>query len=226
MEMQRASPASSYAMPARERPEKKRLQPQSRAEQARTELGVSERILALLLGTPEDLSNDLLSNLGGIDRTSPAFALGVLHILGDVKLGAEKARLDQEVSLESWVHDSNSGGVARRSTESKGRVNRGIREVNVERGIAGEGVDEEYATGTLFSGSEERDVTVDRAVRSLDKELGEIRNFGRCGVICESDVDGDGRVLGLEHQEFTGGEVSDNNVILGSKLATVNAQSL
>ena len=224
--MQRTNPVSSYATPARERREKKRLQPQSRAEQARTELGVSERILALLFGTPEDLSNNLLSNLGGIDRTSPAFALGVLHILGDVKLGAEKARLDQEVSLESRVHDSNSGGVARRPTEAKGRVNRGIREVNVERGVAGEGVDEEYATGTLLSGSEERDVTVDRAVRGLDKELGEISKFGRCRVICESDVDGDGRVPGLEHQKLTGGEVSNDNVILGPKLTTVNAQSL
>ena len=187
---------------------------------------MSKRILALLLGTPEDLSNDLLSNLGEVDRTSPAFALGVLYILGDVKLGAEKARLDQEVSLESWVHDSNSGGIACQPTEAKGRVNRGIREANVERGVAGEGVDEECATSTLLSGSEERDITVDRAVRSLDEELGGISKFGRCGVICESDVDSDGRVLGLEHQKLTGGEISNDNVILGPKLAAVNTQGL
>ena len=211
--------------------EKTHLQLQSRSEKSRTEFGVSEHILALLLRTPEDLPNNLSSNLGGVDRTSSPFALGVLHILGDVKLGAEKSGLDQEISLERWVHHSNSRGVARRPNKAKGRIDRGIREVNVERGVAGESVDGEFSTSMLLVGREEGDVTVDRTVRSLDEELGEISKFipfvvGLSGVVCESDVGSDGRVPGLEHQKLSGGEVSNDGVILGPKLTTVNAQSL
>ena len=231
VDIQHASSASSCMTPAKERSEEKiRLQLQSRAEQGRTEFGVSERIL-VLLRTPEDLSSNLVSNLGDVDRTSPAFALGILHILGDVNLGAEKIRLDQEVSLESWVHDSDSGGVARQPNETKGRINGGIREVNVERGVAGESVDGEFATSMVLTGSEEGDVAVDKAVRGLDEELGEISELipvvvGLSRFVCESDVGSDGRVFGLEHQKLSGGEISKDAVVLGSKLTAINAQSL
>jgi hypothetical protein len=232
VDMRHASSAPSCMTPVKEHSEReKRLQLQSRPEQGRTELGVSERILAILFRTPEDLSSNLLSSLGGVDRTSPIFALGILHILSDVKLGAEKSRLDQEVSLESRVHYSNSGGFARQPNETKGRINRGIREANVERGVAGESVDGEFSTSMVLSGSEEGNVTEDRAVRGFDEELGEISKLilfvvGLSRVVCESDVGSDGRVPGLEHQKLSGGEVSNDDVILGPKLTTVNAQSL
>ena len=167
---------------------------------------MSKRILALLLGPPIDLSNNLPSDLGDIYRTSPALALGILHILGDVDLGPEKSGLDQEVTLESGVHDSHSGGVARQADETKDRINRGIREVDVEGGVAGEGVDREFATRVVFGGRDEGDVTVDRAVRSFDEDLGEISKFIHfviglflLGIVCEGNVDGDGSVPGLEN---------------------------
>lgn len=53
-----------------------------------------ESILALLFGTPKDLSNNLVSNFGGFNRTSPALAFGILQTLSDVNLGSEKSRLD------------------------------------------------------------------------------------------------------------------------------------
>ena len=191
---------------------------------------MSERILALLR-TPEDLSNNLPSSLGEIDRTSPAFALGVFQTLGDVKPGAEKTRLDQEVSLESWVQESNGGGVTRQPNEAKGRINGGIRKLNMERGVACESVDGEFAASMILGGSEEGDVTKDRAVRGFDEELGEISEFilfviGLSRVVCESDVGSDGSVLGIEHQKLSGSEVTNDSVILGPKLTTVNTQSL
>ena len=194
---------------------------------------MSERILALLLRTPVYLSNNLPSNFGDIDRTSPALALGILQALGDVDLGSEKSGLDQEVSLESGVHDSRSGGVGRQPNETKGRIDGGIREPDVERGIAGEGIDREFATRKVFSGGEEGDVTMDRAVRGLDEDLGEISKFipfvtglFLLGVVRKGDVDGDGSVPGFENQELSGGEVSNDGIILGSEMTTINAQSL
>lgn len=192
---------------------------------------MSERILAILLRTPVNLSNNLISNLGGVDRTSPVLALGILQTLGDVNLGAEKSGLDQEVSLEGWVHDSNSGGIGRRPNELKGRINGRIREANMERGVASESVDGEFATSVVLGGGEEGDVTVDRAVRGFNKNLGEIGKrrvvvTGLLRVVCESNVDSDRRVRGLEHQELSGGEVSNDGVVFGLQLATVNAQSL
>jgi len=194
---------------------------------------VSKRVLTLLLGTPIDLPNNLPSNLGDIYRTSPALALGIFHILSDVNLGPEKSGLDQEVSLESGVHDGHSGGVARQPNEAKGRIHRGIRETDVERGVAGEGVDGEFAAREVFGVGEEGDVTVYGAVRGFDEELGETSKLISIiarqilgGVIRKGDVDGDGRVPGLENQEFSGGEVSNDDVVLGPEVTTVNAQSL
>ena len=73
---------------------KKHLQPQSRSKQGRTKLDMSERVLAILLRTPEDLSKNLPSNLGDIDRASPVLALRVLDVRVDINLGAKKARFD------------------------------------------------------------------------------------------------------------------------------------
>jgi len=112
---------------------------------------MSKRILTL--GTPIDLSSNLLSSLGEIHRTSPALALWILHILVDVDLGPEKSRLDQEVSLESGVHDGHGWGIGRQPSEMKGRIHRGISETNVERGVSGEGVDGEFATRVVFGSS-------------------------------------------------------------------------
>ena len=191
---------------------------------------MSERLLTLLFGTPINLSNNLSSNLGGVDRTGSALTLGVLQTFGDVKLGSEKSGLDQEIALVSGVQDSQSGGVARQPDETEDGVNWGIRKFNVERGVAGESVDGEFATRKVFSGRKEGDVAVDRAVRGFDEELGEIIPFiaGSFlpGFIYEGDVDGDGRIPGLENQEFSGGEVSNDDIILGPKVTTVNAQSL
>lgn len=131
------------------------------------------------------------------------------------------------------MHGGYSGGVARQPNEMKGRVHRGIRETNVEGGVASEGVDGEFATREVFGVSEEGDVTDCGAVRSFDEELGEgsrlvlfVARKVLGGVILEGDVDGDGRVPGLENQKFSGGEVSDDGVILGPDVTTVNAQSL
>ena len=194
---------------------------------------MSKRVLAVLFGTPINLSNNLPSNLGDIYSTSPALTLGIFHILGDVNLGSEECGLDQEVSLESWVHDGHSGGVGGQPNETKGGINRGVRETDVERRVAGEGVDGEFSTREVFCGSEEGDITVDGTVRGFDEELGKIselisfvtRHF-LAGVIREGDVDGDGRVPGFEDQEFGSGEVSNDDIILGPKVTTINAQSL
>jgi len=75
------------------------------------------------------------------------------------------------------MHESHSGGVGRQPNEAKGRIDGGIREADVKRGIVGEGIDGEFATRKVFGGSEEGDVTVDRAVGGLDEELGEISKF-------------------------------------------------
>jgi len=192
---------------------------------------VSEHILALIFGTPINLSNNLPSNLGDIYRTSPVLALGILHILGDVNLGPEKSGLDQEVSLESGVHDGHSGGVARQPKETKGGIHRGICETDVERGVARECVYQEFAAGVVFGVREEGDVSVNGTVRSFDEELGEsskiilfvfVTRKVLDGVILEGDVDGDGRVPSLENQEFSGGEISDDGVILSPDVTTVN----
>ena len=190
-------------------------------------------ILALLLGSPIDLPNNLFSNLGEIDRSGSAFALGVLQILGDVNLGSKQSGLDQEVSLESGMHDSHGGGVARQPDETKSRINGSIREVDVKRGVPGERVDGEFPTRKVFGGSEEGDVTMDGAVRGLDEELGETSQLilvvtGRFlfGIIRKGDVDGDGRVPGLEDQELGSGEVSNDDIVLGPNVTAINAQSL
>ena len=132
--------------------------------------------------------------------------------------------------MVSGVQGSQSGSVGRQPDETKDRINRGVREANVERGVASESVDGEFATRMVFGSSDKGNVTVDRAVRGFDQELGEIIPFvAGCllsGVICESDVDGNRRVLGLENQELSGGEVSDDDVVLGLKVATINIQSL
>ena len=54
---------------------KKRSQLQNGTEQGSTKLDVSKHILASLLGTPINLSDDLLSSIGDIDRSSPALTL-------------------------------------------------------------------------------------------------------------------------------------------------------
>ena len=103
-------------------------------------------VLALLLRTPVNLANNLLSDLGDADRTSSALALGVLDILVDVNLRSEQGGLDQEVTLESRVQECHSGCVGRKPDETKDRINRGVRKVDVERGVAGESVDGEFTT--------------------------------------------------------------------------------
>jgi len=209
---------------------KESLQLQSRTEQGGTELGVSKCVL-VLLRTPVNLPNNLLSNLGGINCARPTLALGVLHILGDVNLRSKKSGLDQEVSLEGGVHDSHGRGVTRQPNEMKGRINRGICEANTKWGVAGESFNGEFATGKVFSGSKEGDVAVDRAVRGFDEELGDIIIpfvIGRflLRVIGEGYVDDNGRVAGLENQQFGGSEVSNDGVVLGPELTTVDTQSL
>lgn len=74
---------------------------------------------------------------------------------------------------------------------------------------------------------------MDRTVRGFDEELGEISKFipfvtglFLLRIVCEGNVDSDGRIPGLENQEFGGGEVSNDDIILGPKVATINAQSL
>ena len=193
---------------------------------------MAKRILTLLLRTPEDLSNNLVSNLGGFDCTSPVFALGILQTLSDVNLGPEKGRLDQKVPLESGVHDSQGGGVGRQPNEAKGRINRGIREADMERRVVGEGVDEEFTAGVILGGGEEGYVAVNRAVRGFDEKLGEISKLilvaGTLlfGIVCESNIDSNGRIPGLEHQELSSSKISDDWAILGPEMTAVNAQSL
>ena len=99
------------------------------------------------------------------------------------------------------MHDSKSGGVGGQPNEAKGRIYRGIREADAEWGVTGESVDGEFTTSKVLSGSEEGDIAVNRAVRGLDEELGELMVPGTFlfGVVRESDVDGDRRVLSLEN---------------------------
>lgn len=190
---------------------------------------MSKRIL-ILFGTPIDLSSNLPSNLGDIDRTGPTLTRGIIYILIDVNLGPKETGLDQEVTLVSRVQGSQSGRVSGRPNKAKGRINRGIRKVDVERGVSGDSVDGEFATRMVFSGRDEGDVRVERAIRGLDEELGEFNPFVTkhllFGVIYKGDVDCDGRVLGVENQEFGGGEISNYDVILGPKVTTVNTESL
>lgn len=190
---------------------------------------MSKRIL-ILFGTPIDLSSNLPSNLGDIDRTGPTLARGITYILIDVNLGPKETGLDQEVTLVSRVQGSQSGRVSRRPNEAKGRINRGIRKVNVERGVSGDSVDGEFATRMVFSGRDEGDVGVEGAIRGLDEELGEFNAFVTkhllFGVIHKGDVDRDGRVLGVENQEFGGSEISNDDVIAGPEVTTVDAESL
>lgn len=192
---------------------------------------MSERVLAVLLRTPEDLSKNLPSDLGDIDRASPALAFRVLYVWVDINFGAKKARFDQEVSLVSRVQVSKSGSVASYSDETKDGINGSIRKVNVERGVVGESVDGELATSMVLGVSDEREVTIDRTVRGFDEDAGYLSRVivivnGLSGVVEESDVGSDGRVTGLENQKLGGGEVSNDGAVLSPKLTTIDGQSL
>jgi len=131
--------------------------------------------------------------------------------------------------LVSRVQGSKSGSVASQPNEAKDGINGCVREVNVKRGVAGESVDRELAASMVLGGSDEGDVTVDRTVRGFDEDAGDFSRViitGLSGVVGESDVGSNGRVGGLENQELSGGEVSDDGAILSPKLTTLNVQSL
>lgn len=191
-----------------------------------------KHVLASLLRTPVNLSNDLPSSIGDIDRSSPALALGILHVLFNLDLWPEEGRLDQEVALVSRVEENQGGGVARKPVEMKGGVDGGLRKADMERSIAGESVDQEFTPRMVFSGGEEREVGVNWAVGSSDEKLGEIGKLISFVVgvlfriVREGDVDGDGRVSGLEYQELGSGEVADDDVVVGPDFTTLNAQTL
>lgn len=131
------------------------------------------------------------------------------------------------------MHDNHGGGVPRQPNESKGRIDGGGREANVERRVVGKGVDEEFTTSLVLSGGEKRDVAVNKGIRGFDEELGEISKLIHIvagmflfGVVHKSNISSDRRVAGLEHQKFGSGEITDDRAILGLDLATLNAQSL
>lgn len=137
------------------------LQLQDRREQGRTKLDASG---ALFLRTPVDLSNNLPSRFGDVYCAFSTFTLGIRHIFSNVDLGPEEGRLDDDVSLVRRVQGCDSGEVARRSVETEGGINRGIRETNVEWGVVGESADEEFTTSVGLGGGVEGDVSVDEAV--------------------------------------------------------------
>ena len=129
------------------------------------------------------------------------------------------------------MQGSKSRRVASYSKETKDGVNGSVREVNVERGVAGESVDRELATCMVLGGSDERDVTIDRTVRGFDEDAGDFSRVtvivnGLSRVVKESDVRSDWRIPGLKNQELGGGEVSNDGTILSPELTTIDVQSL
>jgi hypothetical protein len=193
---------------------------------------VSKCILALFFRTPEDLSGDLPSTLGDIDRASPVLARWIDYILFDLNLGSEERRLDQEVALVGRVHDSNSGEETRKPGETEDGINRGICKANVERGVGSDGMDQEFPTGMVLCVSDEGKVTANGTVRGFDEELGGIGVLIFLAVkflfrgVRKGNVDNDGRVLGLEYQKLCGGVVSDNHIIFGLDRTAVDVKSL
>ena len=199
-----------------------------RTEQGRTKGDVSEYILAFLFRTPVDLSDGLPADFGDVDGASPTLTLGILQALSNLNLGREYGGLDQEFALVGRVQEGHGRGIACKPIENQGGIHRGIRKADVEGGIAGEGVDQEFTTGVIFSGRDEIDVAVNWAVRSSDEKFGEtgmfipifVKILSR--VVREGDVDGDGGVPGLEYQELSGGEVSDDDVFIGRDFSALD----
>jgi len=187
---------------------------------------------ALFLGTPEHLSDNLLSNAFRIDRASPSLALGILHILVNLKLGSEEGRLDGEVSLVSRVQGSIRRGVGRETSEMKDGINRGIRKADGEWGVAGESIDHEFTTGMILCGGNKGDVGMHGAIRGFDEHLGEISVLVALivefllGVVREGDVHDNRIVPGLENQEVCGGKISEDDASIGPDFAALNVQSL